>query len=470
MLVLDVSWLTAAYEAEIDGRAEWPPHPARAFAALVSVAEAGSADDDALRWFEGQPPPVVRAPPAAPSQRRAFVVTNTVESSGGHQTYLGRTSGGRSWHRSLPSSPAVRFVWPDADPEPQLLAQLDDLARRVPYLGRSTSPALLAFSATEPPLDDSFRTYTPDPSGSERLRSPRRGLLDQLREAFADPFSDRPLVRPTTYRGPNDAAPVAVDGPIGNRAWSHLVTLSIDGGGVDGRQAVVVAAAFKRALLSRMGDGLPPDSLQLLHGHYDHRVDNRRQCAVVALPFVGNRHATGAVLGLGVAVSVNLEAEVFTSLLRLLGFDRPPEEAPRLSQLRVGPHLTVTLGRAASHWTVDPGRWVRAARRWDTVFPIVLDRYPRRSYTAADAVADGCEWAGFDRPVRVDVWPSSRVAGAPHVSSAALRRPDEPPRPAVHATLHFARPVCGPVIVGHLRHCGLGLCVPADGGADGPAV
>ncbi|QCK01105.1 type I-U CRISPR-associated protein Cas5/Cas6 [Bradyrhizobium sp. WBAH33] len=45
------------------GRAEWPPHPARLFCALVSVADLDDpVEEAALRWLESQPAPLIRVP------------------------------------------------------------------------------------------------------------------------------------------------------------------------------------------------------------------------------------------------------------------------------------------------------------------------------------------------------------------------------------------------------------------------
>lgn len=471
MLVLEVSWVGSAYEATHDSRPEWPPHPARAFCALVSAADPGSADDDALRWLEALPPPQVHAPLATGHRRQAFVVTNAVVPAGGHQVHLGRTSGSRAWARSVPSRPVARFVWPDADADDQQVARLDRLARLVPYLGRSTSPALLRFSVTAPAAEPDVGTYVPHAGGRCRLRVPHRGYLDQLRAAFGDPLADRVTVRATAYRAPGEAVAAGPRAPAVNRIWPHMVTLGLEPGDpVDGRHAVAVAAGFKAAILSRLGtpqpgddwEPLAPDALALLHGHYDHGADNRRQCAVMALPFVGHQHSTGDLLGVGLAVSANLEAEVLTPLLRLLGYDRPPEEGPRLRHISVGRGRVLRLRRADPRHTVDPTRWTAESREWRTVLPIVLDRFPRRRYTLADAVADGCEWAGFDRPEKVEVYPASLVVGAPSIPRSDLQRRGGPPRPAVHARVRFARPVKGPMLLGHLRHLGLGLCVPPD--------
>ncbi|MGI8683660.1 MAG: type I-G CRISPR-associated protein Csb2 [Acidimicrobiales bacterium] len=471
MLALDVTWLAAAYEATTEGAAEWPPHPARAFCALVAAAEPGSADDDALRWLEALPPPVVEAPAAAAATRRAYVPTNKVEPKDSHQAYPARTSGLRTWHRSFPARRTARFVWPDATAAPEALHRLDRLARRVPYFGRATSPALLAFTTDHLSDDQAVVTFAPDPSGRRRLRTAEPGYLARLRAAF-ESQAGPPAATVTSYRAsdePQDQPPMQPAEP----AWPHLVTLGIGPGQpVDGRDAAILASAFKAAVLARLGKPAPTDdwpalapaALELVHGHYDHGVDERRQCAFLALPFVDDRYATGDVLGVAVAVSPHLEAGVLGPLLRLLGLDRPagnrPGEGPRLGTVRLPGGRAVALEAADGRATLRAGRWTRASRRWDTVLPIVLDRYPRRRYGLEDAVADGCEFAGIDRPERVEILPRSAVAAAPHVRIPATSQAAR--RPLVHASLHFARPVKGPVLVGHLRHVGLGLCLPSS--------
>lgn len=477
MLALDVTWLAAAYEATVDDAAEWPPHPARAFCALVSAAEPGSADDDALRWLEALPPPVVQAPTAWSGRSQAYVPTNSVdEKNDKHQALLGRTSGLQTWHRSFPCRRRARFVWPAVEAPPGAVDRLDGLARRVPYLGRATSPALLSFSALPADDDQAVVSFEPDPAGRRRLRTPEAGYLARLRAAFES--QDRPpAAAVTAYRGSDEASDILPASPA-PAAWPHLVTLGVGPGQpVDGREAAVLASAFKAAVLARLGKpftsddwaALSPAELELLHGHFDHKADpRRRQCAFLPLPFVGGKFATGNVLGVGLAVSPHLEAGVLGPLLRLLGLDRPggnaPGEGPRLTSVRLPGGREVALEAADGRVTISARRWTQASCRWDTVLPIVLDRYPRRRYGLDDAVADGCIFAGLDRPARVEILPRSRVAAAPHVTLAGGGQ--QPRRPLVHASLTFARPQRGPVALGYLRHVGLGLCQPGDLGPE----
>jgi CRISPR-associated protein Csb2 len=70
MLVIEVEFLTGRYAASAHndrGRAEWPPHPARFFSALVAALhdhdEVIEAERDALVWLERQEPPSLWADP-----------------------------------------------------------------------------------------------------------------------------------------------------------------------------------------------------------------------------------------------------------------------------------------------------------------------------------------------------------------------------------------------------------------------
>ncbi|MGK4007834.1 type I-U CRISPR-associated protein Csb2 [Sorangium sp. So ce1036] len=72
MLAFEVALLTGRYVATaVDdrGRAEWPPHPARLFSALVAAhfeaLDRSEAERAALEWLERQGPPEITAPEAA---------------------------------------------------------------------------------------------------------------------------------------------------------------------------------------------------------------------------------------------------------------------------------------------------------------------------------------------------------------------------------------------------------------------
>lgn len=77
MLAIEVELLTGRYAATAHndrGRAEWPPHPARFFSALVDALhdhiDVDQAERDALRWLECQDAPALRVDPESKVGRR----------------------------------------------------------------------------------------------------------------------------------------------------------------------------------------------------------------------------------------------------------------------------------------------------------------------------------------------------------------------------------------------------------------
>jgi CRISPR-associated protein Csb2 len=469
-LALCIRLLGDTYEAGWGGAAEWPPHPARLFCGLVAAAAPGGPDDRALRWLEAQPPPTIAAAPARIANLEAFVPTNDhARASGGHQQYLGRTSALRRWPRSLPGSSRVVMEWQSSPPE-DLRAHLETLVRRVPYLGRASSPVLVD-------LTDSVDTvglngYEARRGGRLRVRVPYPGYLDALRHAFE---ANQPAwsVEHTVAYGPSEirAERDAISDPVRGPYPDMAIVGFPPGAAFDGRHAVAITRAFKAAVLERLGDplaedpwpGFPPDRLAILNGHHD---GTGRQCAVVALPFIEwprtdyGSHANGEILGVAVCLSTDLDPEVRGALLRLLGFDRE-DAKPRLRCLRIPGLRTVKLVAADNRKTLSAGYWQGPASRWISALPVVLDWWPRRGRSTEELIARGCEVAGLPRPTSVDVLPTSAAVGTPLLRRFdTLRRPGDPVRPLAHVALTFPTKVQGPVIVGHLRHLGLGLCLP----------
>jgi len=119
------------------------------------------------------------------------------------------------------------------------------------------------------------------------------------------------------------------------------------------------------------------------------------------------------------------------------------------------------LGSPDDRETLRENRWCGAKSTWTTVLPIVLDWFPKRRLSPEEVVARGCVAAGYPRPKSVEILPGPHLPGSPRIPRRALvRRQGDVVRPAVYATLHFDRPVIGPIVIGHLRHIGLGLCLP----------
>jgi CRISPR-associated protein Csb2 len=469
-LSIDVELLTGTYEASIGGeRPEWPPHPARLFCALVAQV-ATEAERDALRWLEQQGPPEVLFPDAGYSVPRSFVPTNAISRAGGG-AYLARTNGSRAWPRAHPALPGFRFAWADATPSAEVLERLRSIAAKVSYVGRPSGYVLARVSRGHGPPADGLRRLIPASEGPHLLRVPYPGYLDALVGAFEAEEAAESVSRARPYAEPAAEAPqadVVLPGP-----YARLFTLGFPpGAGVAGWHAARVAIAVRDAVLSRLGaprpddpwTPFPPAGLAPIHGH-GAGIPPDGRCAFLGLPFVGHARATGEVIGVGIAIGRAVAPELRRALLQLLGLDR--DDGPRLNEVRVqGPGVILPLAAPDGRWSLDPTRWRRPARRWASALPVVLDRWPKRWANVPSVIAEGAQLAGYPEPEEVQVRRGSAVIGAPLLRPGdRKRRPGDPDRPWAHVVLSFPQPVEGPVILGHLRFAGLGLCVPV--GDDG---
>ncbi|GII96338.1 type I-G CRISPR-associated protein Csb2 [Sinosporangium siamense] len=173
--------------AQVDPRrVEWPPHPARVFCALVASA-ACAEDWEALRWLERCGSPQVWAAPSTSTARvDSYVVTNEASAKGGSASWPGRTNGARARVSAVPADERFAFVWPEAEPDPGVVARLRRMARNVPYVGRSTGQAEVSVApeALEGPAV--WSQWLPSRLGDGdvvALRVPYPGYTDALIDA-----------------------------------------------------------------------------------------------------------------------------------------------------------------------------------------------------------------------------------------------------------------------------------------------
>lgn len=454
--------------------AEWPPSWMRLFSALVSVAEPGSEHDEVLRLLETAPPPDIGTSAddlTARTARSAYVPTNSVVKAGGHTTLVGRTNSERSWARVAPRSPVIRYRWSDLTLTADQSATLSRLCRRIPYLGRSTSPATVVVGeATGAEVDEPWLRPRNTIGPGERfvltstLRSPFEGALDALRHAHeakyvhgrtADPWE---IGRGVDYgrADPVDAPPTIIPSP-----YRDLVVFRLRGPKKDGRDAARIAAHLRRTLMSRTE---PPPAA--LHGHHDGDVV---QIAFLGLPFVGSQKADGHLIGMALALP-DLPADDLGLIVRALpaAGEVLAMKAGRLGVLEL--ERLSPLDTLRHPWTVQPQRWRRPSTMWTTATPMVLDRFLKRGDDVRSAVRQAVVNSRLPEPEVVSMSRRPLLWGAtdmrPHDT---LRRPgDRAIKPYRHVTLRFAQPVEGPVVVGSMRHYGLGLCVPirAEGAHD----
>jgi CRISPR-associated protein Csb2 len=466
VLAIDLEYLSGrcvAARLEDRDRPEWPPHPARLFAALVAVTK--EAGDDpreraVLEWLERQAPPSITASEAWEREVIwVFVPVNDDHHLQGKVapptswTYpIPRVRQSRTFPSVTPDRPLVQLAWPTAEPDAATRAALSGLLARLAYLGHSSSLVRAALSPR--PLPPVWEPGEPGPGG-QVLRVPAPGLLARLEEAH-EVFvrtGIRPQVagRPVPYRRvvPDRALPPATcfDFP--------LVFRRLQGPRYPILAAERVACTLRDTVMARCEPPVP----EVLSGHSeDGRPSRRPHAACVALPAVGDRHLDGHLVGVAVVLPRDLPGEERARIEAALG------RVERLVFGRAGSWAVAPSDATEVVHALQPWRWTGPAQRWATVTPIELDGFPDDRYGADTAamVARSCRRIGLPAPTEVVVGPASVVPGVPPVGRFVAWRTARPGprRPLVHAVVGFPVAVQGPVLLGSGRYRGLGLCRP----------
>ncbi|MBM0238670.1 type I-U CRISPR-associated protein Cas5/Cas6 [Micromonospora sp. ATA32] len=461
----------AAYPPD---RMEWPPHPARLFSALLASAEHDvdaegyPADDAALRWLEQAGPPLVMAVPSEevePTSRGGFVVTNSIERNAGSTFWPGRTNRASSRWGGLPADEHVAFVWPKARPDDGVLWRLSRLARRVPYLGRSTSSAEVTVQDEEAEQRPSWTIYRPTRIGTPGaigLRVPYPGYTDHLREAYTQGQRAWEMSRTVEYSAESGStAEPSVSEAVG--PYRELLVWPAQRGGVPirGDRLLTVTDILRRAVIARIADPVPGQAS-------GHGAEDRRHVAYLPLLDVGHRHADGHLLGVGVAIPHEVSEKDRIAVLRgLLGADGQDP----IRELHGGASGLIRLEDPAdppTAWGLRPDRWMAGsggARRWVSVTPVMLDRYPGRR-DPVEVLLDGFVTAGYPEPTTVRVLEGPSTPGAVRMPRRGTIPEGRPRRPFAHCHVEFPVPVRGPVVAGALRYLGCGLFVPEVSNAD----
>ncbi|QHO91422.1 type I-U CRISPR-associated protein Cas5/Cas6 [Actinomyces sp. 432] len=465
-LRLDITLLSERYDAgggEDPRAAEWPPHPARAFAALRAVA--GEDELGPLEELERLAPPLIHASPTAAvgaRHSRGYVVKNVRDNKGGHQTHPGRTSVLRQRTSTLPEDARVQFDWPDGDAlSDGTVADLDRLARRVPYLGRSTSSATLAFSRVgEPTPLPGLTTYEPTVGRSPlSIRVPYPGYLDELNALYREDQPAWQAAGPRARRFYREVGAAETSDESSEEIsavddfdspYPDLVILRFEELRPSGHLVSIFTEALRRKVMGQTENPLPP----ALHGH---GTPGLPHVAYLGLPFVGNEHADGQLMALAVSIP-GLEHDERLRILRgILGEDPERDVVLRVNGFRQSFRLRYAPDETRP-FTSTVERWTLPARTWATATPLVLDRYPKDRDLAA-AVAESFVNAGLPEPREVE------VSKEPMVYGAVRLRPQELPKRCqgrlyTHARVTFDRPVRGPILAGAGRYFGVGLFAP----------
>ena len=366
-LVLEIEHLLGVAYAAHDqgsGTPDWPPQPDRVFSALVASWGARGereAERHALEWLEWQPCPEITAtngfPRTAPI---VFVPPNDAEGGRvGNAAVLPslRRRQARHFPAFRPDNPVVLLIWRDVDPDPETVASLNALAADTAYVGHSASLTRCRFRGGEPA-----------DKGVPARRRVYRGRLAELEREF----HATPLKRPspgTPVRAAPTAEPTPADG------W--LVLEHFDGEMPDIRGAALAAKALRNTLMAGYREiGLGAAIPSKLSGHSaDGKPSTEPHLGITPLAFLGWPYASGAVLGFAL---VPPRGELFADpeFQRAIRAITSTDGSRRLLRLdSAGLHLTLAIGTTGERRSLDPTRYLGAARVWASCTPIVLDRH-----------------------------------------------------------------------------------------------
>jgi CRISPR-associated protein Csb2 len=443
-LAISVELLSGTYDAGTQGSEpdpEWPPHPARLFCALVAAAggDRTAEDERALLWLERQDPPAVICGDHHGQVVRSWQPLNDVAAA--------------NRRRQVPEAystvadPTVTFWWA-VDDAP--LGALRTLAARVPYLGRSSSPAMVTVTLGPPPE----RTQRWEPVGQDyttetRVRVPRSGYLDALDEHHRSGISASRATCGKVFYADVRASPTIPS------LWGTPHVFRLDPAPPMPWALRVAEAA--RASVLRLLD--PDDRLA------GHRRGEPHAC-YLPLPIVGHDHADGHLRGLAVAVPAAYDEDDHRRMrVALAELERPGWRLFLPGGVEIG--VTAVAPRGGDGPAVlDPWRWSRPSREWVTATPAMLDRWPRAGSggEVAKILARSVVTSGYTALESIDVSSRPLLAGSVQIDPDLLVRRGKRavPRHPVWCRLRFAEPVRGPIAVGALRSFGVGLCAPAD--------
>ena len=223
----------------------------------------------------------------------------------------GRTRQVRTFPVVLPETPVFAFLWPTADPSPHRAA-LERLCARVTRLGHSSS--LVRCGVVDRDLTP---TLAPSDEGAVVLRVVGAGQLQRLERGFEHHQGVQSRVLPARAQRYRLASKVIAPAPKANSVFSTDWVLfeRVGGSRPVASRTTDLARALRAALIEVHGNQELPATLS---GHTESGPTQQPHVAFVPLPFVGNEHADGALMGCAVVLPRELPKNDRELLFRLI--------------------------------------------------------------------------------------------------------------------------------------------------------
>ena len=245
------------------------------------------------------------------------------------------------------------------------------------------------------------------------------------------------------------------------------IVLGITGKRVSLPATLKLTAALRGALMRACPEQPPPEWFS------SHKPGGgptaEPHLALFPLPFVGDRHADGRIMGLAQALPRSLDPREAARCLETFLYDAE-SGLPRTHRLFDGRwfecEVKLETGERPRK-NLDAETWTRASRIWASVTPVVLNRHFEggdKWRQAAESVKEACGHIGLPRPREALLHAVSMVEGAPHAREypQLTRKSDGGRQSHSHAVIVFDKPVRGPVLLGAGRFRGYGLFRPID--------
>ena len=381
-LALEIRFLTGRYAATHYNdrrRAEWPPHPARVYSALVAALYADPEhtkdEREALRWLaDAGEPEVIASAAEHRRQSDVYVPTNdarvltdidkhiltyeeanaavgsnadekarqklekatanlvkhSIESAeagrggtpNGAKKVLpsGRSRQPRRFPVALPYDPVVHLCWP-IDAHDRVAEAIDSVAARITRLGHSSSLVSVRVVLAEEVEVGDRRRWTPDSNGPQMLRVPLPGQLERLEAAHERHQQVEPRLLPAgfaPYSAGESRAHVAL--PMTNLSSSDWIVFEVTAPSSEEHRRLLdgsLAQAVARALRGTLMKAADGNWPEVLSGHEpDGKPSQQAHLAFVPLADVGHRFATGAILGIALIPPADLDGNARQTLLR----------------------------------------------------------------------------------------------------------------------------------------------------------
>lgn len=465
------------HDARYHGADDWPPSPARLFQALVAGAglagRLGEAEEAALGWLESQDPPRIVAPAATLGQRVTAYLPNNDKPGTDPRGFVVKRDAKLTAPRLLEAGAVVAYGWGVPDDARHHAAILTALAEGVFQLGRGVDMAWAEAALYDPDAEAALLAalpgtlHRPSPAGElTPLLCPQPGSLASLKARHAAGSrrfetvtegkksstvfvqAPRPRFRRVEYGVSVDRRLYALVAPEAPERMQAVALTAVG----------ALVPRLRDAVATRLMDAMPDKRDAVLGAVVGKVPDGAPRVAaedrvrMVALPSIGMRHVDRAVRR--VLVDVPARAPIAGDDVHWAVLHHA-DDSLRLVPLPAEDAMAAHYGVGYEH----------RARHWQTVTPVALPA-PRDGddpRTAAQhALRQALRHAEIRTAARITAVqrepfeahgaPAGDFAAGTRFASARLW----------HASLEFAAPVEGPLLLGDGRFYGLGLFAPVQ--------